>query len=179
MAEWVFDPLFIFDFPSNERKKQVMAMSKQAIVALIRPWALSACETAGVILWDIEYVREGGENYLRVFIDKEDGIGIEDCEKVSHIMNDILDTEDPIEESYSFQVSSPGIERELRLPHHFERFLGEAVRVRLYKALDGNKEYIGILSAFDDDTLTLTLDEETSITFERASVSKVKVYFEF
>ena len=156
-----------------------MASSKQAIVALIRPWAESACTESGCVLWDVEYLREGGENYLRVTIDKEDGVGIEDCEKVSRILSDILDTEDPIEESYSFQVSSPGVERELKRPEHFRSFIGEAVRVRLYKALDGNKEFIGVLTSYEDDSLTLTMEDGSVGVFPLEQISKVKAYYEF
>jgi len=155
-----------------------MAVPRHTIVTRIKPWALSACEQAGVELWDIEYLREGGENYLRLYIDKADGISIEDCENVSHIMNDILDTEDPIDESYSFQVSSPGIERELKTSAHFDAFIGEAVRIKLYKAIDGSKEYIGNLISYDDTNITVTADDREMV-FPREKISKVKIYFEF
>ena len=156
-----------------------MATSKQAVVQLIRPWAESAAAEAGCTLWDLEYLREGGENYLRVTIDKEEGVGIEDCEKVSRILNDILDTEDPIEESYSFQVSSPGVERELKRPEHYKSFIGNAVRVRLYKALDGSKEFIGNLTAYEDDAITLTMEDGSVGVFPLEQISKVKAYYEF
>jgi len=93
-------------------------------------------------------------------------------------MNDILDTEDPIEESYSFQVSSPGIERELKTPEHFNAFIGEAVRIKLYKAIDGLKEYIGILKSQDENAVVIDCDGK-EISFSKEQISRVKVYYEF
>ena len=156
-----------------------MAVSKQAIVSLIRPWAETACAEAGTVLWDVEYLREGGENYLRITIDKEEGVGIADCEKVSRILSDILDTEDPIDESYSLQVSSPGVERELKCPAHFKSFIGEAVRLRLYKAMDGTKEFIGVLTDYNEDQITLTMEDGSVGVFPHELVSKVKAYYAF
>ena len=156
-----------------------MAMNRQAVAALVRPWAESACQTAGCTLWDVEYLREGGENYLRVTIDKPEGVGISDCEAVSRLMNDILDTEDPIDESYSFQVSSPGVERELKKPEHFERYLGEKIRLRLYKAVDGAKEHIGALQKADADEIVLLFDDGRTVSFPRENVAKAKAYFDF
>ena len=156
-----------------------MATNRQAIAALVRPWAESACQTAGCTLWDVEYLREGGENYLRITIDKPEGVGISDCEAVSRLMNDILDTEDPIDESYSFQVSSPGVERELKKPEHFERYLGEKIRLRLYKAVDGAKEHIGALQKADEDEIVLLCDDGRTVSFPRDNVAKAKAYFDF
>ncbi len=156
-----------------------MAMNRQAITALVRPWAESACQTAGCTLWDVEYIREGGENYLRVTIDKPEGVGISDCEAVSRLMNDILDTEDPIDESYSFQVSSPGVERELKKPEHFEKYLGEKIRLRLYKAFEGAKEHIGILEKADGSEIVLSFDDGRIVSFPRENVAKAKAYFDF
>ncbi len=172
-----FRPLFIFD----ELTKGLifMAMNRQAVAALVRPWAESACKTAGCALWDVEYLREGGENYLRVTIDKPEGVGIADCEAVSRLLNDILDTEDPIEESYSFQVSSPGVERELKRPEHFDQFIGEKVRLRLYKALDGAKEHIGVLEKADENEIVLSYEDGHTVSFPRENVAKAKAYFDF
>ena len=156
-----------------------MAINRHAVAAIVRPWALSACETAGCSLWDVEYLREGGENYLRVTIDKPEGVGISDCEEVSRLLNDILDTEDPIEESYSFQVSSPGVERELKRQEHFERFYGEKIRLRLYKAFEGSKEQIGILEKADENEIVLRFDDDRVVPFPRETVSKANVYFAF
>ncbi|MBO4407061.1 MAG: ribosome maturation factor RimP [Clostridia bacterium] len=156
-----------------------MAANRQAVAALVRPWALSACETAGCTLWDVEYLREGGENYLRVTIDKPEGVGISDCEAVSRLLNDILDTEDPIDESYSFQVSSPGVERELKRPEHFDRYLGKKIRLRLYKAFDGAKEQIGVLEKADENEIVLVPDGGEPVSFPRGNVAKAKAYFDF
>ena len=156
-----------------------MAKNRQAITAMVRPWAESACRKAGCTLWDVEYLREGGENYLRVTIDKPEGVGISDCEAVSRLMNDILDTEDPIEESYSFQVSSPGVERELKKPEHFQAYLGEKVRLRLYRAVDGAKEHIGVLEKADENEIVLSSDGGQTVSFSRDNVAKAKAYFDF
>lgn len=153
-------------------------MAQTGIAAKIRPWAEDACSSAGVILWDIEYIKEGGEHYLRIYIDKPEGINITDCEKVARIMNEVLDREDPIEDSYNFQVSSPGIERELKTPEHYRLYVGKDIRINLYKVINDSKEHIGVLSSFTEDEIVLDKSGEL-ITFPIPSVSKVRAYFEF
>ena len=100
----------------------------------------------GCSLWDVEYVREAGQWFLRVYIDKEGGVSIQDCEAVSRPLSDALDEADPIEGSYVLEVSSAGADRPLKRPEHFRQFLGAQVEVRLYRALEGRKEYVGILA---------------------------------
>lgn len=128
-------------------------------------------EAQGVYLWDVRFVKEGASYYLRVFIDKEEGISIDDCTNVSHAIDPILDEADPIDKSYYLEVCSPGIERELTRDFHFEMAVGCNVRLRLFKAIDGKKEFEGELNSFVDGELTVTVGE-TQHKFPRTSVSK-------
>ena len=106
-------------------------------------------------LWDVEYVKEAGTWYLRAYIDKEGGIAVDDCEVISRILSDWLDQTDFIEDSYILEVSSPGLGRPLKKERDFERSLGEEVEIRLYKALNKQKEFTGILKAYDKETVTI------------------------
>lgn len=103
----------------------------------------------GVELWDIRFVKEGASWYLRVFIDKPEGVTIDDCSNVSRAIDPVIDEADPIDVSYYLEVCSPGLERELTRPEHFEKMIGEKVRIKLYKAADGTKEFAGVLKAFN------------------------------
>ena len=117
-------------------------------------------EAQGVNLWDVRYLKEGASYYLRVFIDKEEGISIDDCTKVNHAIDPIIDEADPIDNSYYLEVCSTGLERELVRPEHFYAKLGEKIKLKLYKALDGAKEFSGILKDFDGKEITVTVDEK-------------------
>lgn len=140
-----------------------MAQIADKVSAIIK----EAVEAEGVELWDVRYVKEGASYYLRVYIDKAEGINIDDCTNVSHAIDPILDEADPIKDSYYLEVCSPGIERELAKPEHFKKVLGEKIKLRLFKARDGVKEFTGILESFDgeitlkteSDTFTFTLNE--------------------
>ena len=134
----------------------------------------------GYLLWDVEYVKEGSDFYLRITIDNEEGITINDCEAVHQAIDPMLDEADPIADAYHLEVSSPGIERELRLPMHFEAMLGVEVEVRLYQAFEGKKTYTGVLADFDEeaDELTLQLDEG-ALTVKRSEAAKVMTVFDF
>ncbi len=138
-----------------------------------KTWELAApvAKRLGLSIWDVKYVKEGASYYLRIFIDKEGGVFINDCEDMSREMNPILDEADFIDDSYYFEVSSPGLGRELSRPEHFERFLGEEVRVRLYKAVDGKKEFLGRLLGFGE--AIRIEDESGEHSFPAAAVSKV------
>lgn len=139
-------------------------------------------EANGLDLYDIDYVKEGGTFYLRIYLDKEGGITVNDCELVSREFNEILDREDYIDDSYIFEVSSPGLGRALKKDKHFARSLGEEVEVRLFKALNKKKEYIGILKAFDAQTITVsceTKDGVEDIVFERSAIALVRLTFDF
>ncbi len=128
----------------------------------------------GIELWDVTYTKEAGAWYLRVYIDKATGVGIADCENFSRAFDPILDEADPIEGSYTFEVSSAGAERELKRPEQFERFLGSEAEVRLYKAADGSKVWTGTLAGYDDGAVTIrTAGAERC--FEKAAIAQVKV----
>ncbi|MGN0268635.1 MAG: ribosome maturation factor RimP [Lachnospiraceae bacterium] len=130
-------------------------------------------------LVDVEYVKEGSMKYLRVYIDKEGGITVDDCEVISREFNDILDREDYVDEAYVFEVSSPGLGRPLKKDKDFARSLGDEVEVRLFKALNKKKEYTGILKSYDEQTVTITTEDEEDVVFERASIALIRLAFDF
>ena len=129
-------------------------------------------------LWDVEYVKEAGTWYLRAYIDKEGGIAVDDCEVISRILSDWLDQTDFIEESYILEVSSPGLGRPLKKERDFERSLGEEVELRLYKPRNRQKEFTGILKAYDKDTVTLEMDGAEEV-FERGEIALIRLAFDF
>ncbi len=130
-------------------------------------------------LYDVEYVKEGGSWYLRAYIDKENGITVDDCVMVSRKLSDLLDKEDFIPDSYVLEVSSPGLGRQLRKEKHFEKSIGEEVEVKLYKALNKKKEFVGILKAFDAGTITIELEDGTDMDFLRTDIAVVRLTFDF
>jgi len=138
---------------------------------LARPFA----EAAGCSLWDVEYVKEAGTWFLRVYIDKEGGVSIDDCEAVSRPLSDLLDQQDPIEGSYTFEVSSAGADRALKKPEHFEKFQGEEIEVRLYRPREGRKEFIGRLKGYENGTVTLDMDGEEAV-FTKQETALVRLY---
>ena len=133
----------------------------------------------GCELWDVEYVREAGQWYLRLYLDKEGGVDILDCEAVSRKVSDLLDEVDPIESSYMFEVSSAGAERQLKRPSDFERFMGSPVLVKTYKNRDGRKEFAGILAGYEDGAVVLDMGGELPVRFEKAEVALVRLRVEF
>jgi len=130
-------------------------------------------------LVDVEYVKEGSTSYLRVYIDKEDGITVEDCTLLSRAFNLILDTNDYIDDTYIFEVSSPGLMRPLKKDKDFQRNLGKQVEVRLFKSLDKQKEFEGELKSFDKDNITVMMEDEKEITFKRIDIALVRLAFDF
>lgn len=130
-------------------------------------------------LVDVEYVKEAGTYYLRAYIDKEGGININDCELVSRALNDLLDAEDFIEDSYILEVSSPGLGRPLKKEKDFKRALGDEVEVRTYRAVDKCKEFVGLLNAYDKETVTLQLDAEKEIVIERDNIALIRMALDF
>ncbi len=132
----------------------------------------------GLEIWDVEFVKEGGEHYLRVFIDKADGVSIDDCEKFSRAFDKVLDREDPIDTSYIFEVSSAGLERRLFRDSDFERYMGSAVTLKTFAPKDGRKEFAGTLSAYDGGDVTLSLDDGEK-TFEKKEIASVRLRAEF
>ncbi|MBQ7341458.1 MAG: ribosome maturation factor RimP [Oscillospiraceae bacterium] len=144
----------------------------------VEAFAKPIVEECGCSLWDVEYVREGSERYLRLYIDKDGGVDIEDCEKIHRLVDPILDEKDPVPESYHFEVCSAGIERPLKRPGDFERFMGSAVLVKLYRPRNGLKEIPGILRGYEDGRITVEAGKET-ITFEKSEVALVRLRVEF
>ena len=130
-------------------------------------------------LVDIEYVKEGSSWYLRAYIDKEGGVDINDCEAVSRAFSDILDKEDPIEDAYILEVSSPGLGRPLKKDKDFARSIGEEVEVRLFRAVEGCKEYTGLLNAYDKTTVTLMLEDEKTLVLERSNIALIRLALDF
>lgn len=135
-------------------------------------------EAAGCTLWDVEYVKEAGEWFLRVYIDKEDGVSINDCEAVSRPLSDALDETDPIEGSYTLEVSSAGADRVLKKPEHFARFVGSEVDVKLYRAREGRKELTGVLKGYDNGDVTVALPGGDE-TLEKKDVAQVRLHVSF
>ncbi|WP_251317726.1 ribosome maturation factor RimP [Flintibacter muris] len=148
-----------------------MAKVTDAVAALARP----IVEGAGCSLWDVEYVKEAGTWFLRVYIDKEGGVSIDDCEAVSRPLSNVLDEADPIEGSYTFEVSSAGADRALKKPEHFARFQGEEVEVRLYRPREGRKEFVGLLRSYEDGGVTLDAGGE-EIMFSKQEIALVRLY---
>jgi ribosome maturation factor RimP len=130
-------------------------------------------------LVDVEYVKEAGSWYLRAYVDKEGGITVDDCEVVSRLLSDWLDQEDFIEDSYIMEVSSPGLGRPLKKDKDFARSLGEEVEIRLYKARDKQKDFTGLLKAYDAETVTIETEEGTEETFARAEIALIRLAFDF
>ena len=137
--------------------------------------ALPAVEAAGCSLWDVEYVKEAGVWYLRLYIDKAGGVSINDCEAVSRPVSDLLDVHDPIEGSYTFEVSSAGADRVLRKPEHFTACMGSEVEVKLYRAQEGRKDHVGPLAAFEDGRVTLQTPSGEKL-FEKQDIAQVRLY---
>lgn len=133
----------------------------------------------GFELVDVEYVKEGGTWYLRTYIDKEGGISIDDCEKVSRRLSDILDEKDYIDDTYIMEVSSPGLGRPLKKEKDFKRSLGKEVDIRTYRMIDKQKEFTGILKDYDKDTVTIELENETLKTFEKGDIALIRLAFDF
>ena len=144
----------------------------------VAAFAQPIVEAHGCSLWDVEYVREGSDYILRLYIDKEGGVDISDCEAVSRAVDPILDERDPIPGSYQFEVCSAGLERPLKRPGDFIRFLGSPVTVKLYRPHNGLKELPGILRGYEDGKVTIESGKET-ITFEKSQVALVRLRVEF
>lgn len=130
-------------------------------------------------LVDVEYVKEGGTWYLRAYIDKEGGITVNDCEAVAREMNEILDREDFVEDSYVFEVSSPGLGRPLKKEKDYIRSMGKEVEIRTYRAINREKDFYGILSAYDENTVTIKTEDGTEMTFEKSDIALIRLAFDF
>lgn len=140
---------------------------------------LPIVEEYGFELVDVEYVKEGGTWYLRAYIDKPGGISIDDCEAVSRRLSNILDEKDYIEDSYIMEVSSPGLGRPLKKEKDFARSLGKEVEIRTYRMTDGQKEFTGILKEYDEDTVTVAMEDETTKIFDKGDIALIRLAFDF
>lgn len=151
-------------------------MSK--ITEAVANLAKGVVEAEGCSLWDVEYVREAGSYYLRVYIDKPGGVSINDCEAISRTLDKLLDEADPIPDSYIFEVASAGAERELKHPSDFEAFLGSEVEVRTYKPINGQKAFVGTLEKYEDGAVTLSSGKK-QIRLEKQDIALVKLHVSF
>lgn len=147
-----------------------MAKVTDVVAALAAP----IVERAGCTLWDVEYVKEAGEWFLRVYIDREGGVDIDACEAVSRPLSDALDEADPIQTAYTFEVSSAGLDRALKKPEHFAACMGQQVDVKLYRPVDGRKEYTGALTGYEDGRVTVD-----GRVFEQKDVAQVRLHVTF
>lgn len=148
------------------------------VTELVASFARPIVEEHGCELWDVEYVREGADHFLRLYIDKEGGVDINDCEAISRAVDPVLDEHDPIQDSYHFEVCSAGLERALKRPSDFERFMGSPVTVKLYRPRNGLKEIAGVLRGYADGCVTVEAGKE-SITFQKSEVALVRLRVEF
>jgi ribosome maturation factor RimP len=151
--------------------------STNSIVGKATEIAEPVARELGYTLWDVEYVKEGADWYLRYTIDSENGIGIEDCERMSRAIDPVLDEHDFIEDAYHLEVSSPGLERDIKTDWHMEYCMGEKVTLKLYAPINGAKVIVGVLSGFDSESVKITVDEEISVP--RKAIAKINLYFEF
>lgn len=163
--------------PSREEVEQMSQGPKKKGNVAQRVWELSQplAEELGLSLWDVQFVKEGADWFLRVFIDKEGGVSIDDCVDMTHALSPVLDKEDPIPQEYMLEVSSPGLDRKLTRPEHFAAYTGRLVRVRLIRPLEsGERELTGVLLQADEDgRLEIQLEEDVSVTLEKKECSSV------
>ncbi len=140
---------------------------------------LPIVEGNGFELVDVEYVKEAGTWYLRAYIDKPGGISVDDCEVVSRAFSDILDEKDYIDDTYIFEVSSPGLGRPLKKEKDFKRSLGEEVEIRTYRPINRQKEFVGILKEYDSDTVTIEYEDDETQVFQRSDIALIRLAFDF
>lgn len=155
-------------------------MSKASIYeAKTEQFIIPILEERNFELVDVEYVKEGGIYYLRAYIDKEGGITVNDCEDVARLMNEILDREDYIQESYTFEVSSPGLGRPLKKEKDYVRNMNKEVEIRTYRSINKSKEFYGLLKAYDKETVTITDENGEDIIFERSDIALIRQAIDF
>ena len=142
-------------------------------------WITPILERNNFELVDVEYVKEGSTWYLRAYIDKEGGITVDDCEIVAREMNEILDREDYIEDSYVFEVSSPGLGRPLKKEKDYIRSMGKELEIRTYRSMNGSKVFYGVLTGYDDDTVTIQTEEDKKLTFAKTDIALIRLAFDF
>ena len=161
-------------------ERKVIGMTKkESYEARTEAFLLPLVAEHGFELVDVEYVKEGGNFYLRAYIDKEGGITIDDCETISRSLSDWLDKEDMIQDSYIMEVSSPGLGRPLKKEKDFARSIGKEVEVKLYKPLEKSKEYAGVLKAYDKESVTLQMEDGADMVFERPQIAQIRLALDF
>lgn len=138
---------------------------------IVEPFA----EELGLVIWDIRFLKEGSSWYLRIFIDKDGGVSIDDCVDLTHAINKPLDEADPIEQAYFLEVSSPGVERDLVRDEHFTAYIGEKIKVKMIRPVEGKREFSGILADYSDGNITISLEDESGFTFTKKEASWIKV----
>ena len=138
---------------------------------IVEPFA----EELGLKIWDVRFLKEGSSWYLRIFIDKEGGVSIDDCVDLTHAINKPLDEADPIEQAYFLEVSSPGVERDLVRDDHFTAYIGEKIKVKMIRPVEGKREFSGILADYSDGNITISLEDESGFTFTKKEASWIKV----
>lgn len=179
MWERVYDPPFIFDTTFTERMS-FMKNNRGQIASTVWKIAEPLVTSMGYSLWDVEYVKEGADMYLRITIDSEEGINIDDCEKVHRAIDPLLDEADPIEESYHLEISSPGIERDLHTDAQIEACIGWDVELRLFAPIDGAKSFSGQLLGKDPETKEIVLTiNGIEKRFPEAAVASLKTTYDF
>jgi ribosome maturation factor RimP len=148
--------------------------SVKGIVSTLYPVVEETAKGLGYTIWDLEYVKEGSDWYLRITIDSENGIDIEDCEKMSRAIDPVLDEVNVIEDAYHLEVSSPGVERDIKTDYHMDTCKGEKIQIKLYAPINGAKSYIGVLNGYDEESVFVD-----DIKIPRKSIAKMNVYFEW
>ena len=138
---------------------------------IVEPFA----EELGLKIWDVRFLKEGSSWYLRIFIDKDGGVSIDDCVDLTHAINGPLDEADPIEQAYFLEVSSPGVERDLVRDEHFSAYIGEKIKVKMIRPVEGKREFSGILADYSDGNITISLEDESGFTFTKKEASWIKV----
>ena len=141
----------------------------------VREIVLPVCQEMELNLWDVTFEKEGADWFLRIFIDKDGGVSIDDCVDLTHAINKPLDEADPIEQAYFLEVSSPGVERDLVRDEHFSAYIGEKIKVKMIRPVEGKREFSGILESYEDGNVTLRCDDESGITFTKKEASWIKL----
>lgn len=150
-----------------------MAKGRNTVTAvweIVEPYA----QELGLSIWDVRFLKEGASWYLRIFIDKDGGVGIDDCVNLSHAIDKPLDEEDLIEQAYFLEVSSPGVERDLVRDEHFTAYIGEKIKVKMIRPVDGKREFSGILESYEDGNITIRMSDDSGFTFIKKEASWIK-----
>ena len=150
-------------------------MAKQNTVQRVEEIVTPFAEELGLEIWDITFKKEGSDWYLRIFIDKDGGVGIDDCVDLTHAVSKPLDEADPISQNYMLEISSPGVERELKRDEHFKKYIGSPVMVRTIRPVDGVRDFNGTLVSYENKALTIELQDGNSLTFEKKETNFVKL----